>query len=339
MLEFGSDNYFKWGRQSVSSNSSHKVLISASGIQCDFRDISYYVNKKQGFPSIKDTGLMDVFLGGEGFGFSIKLATADSSDKQRFFKVEKIDVTIKHLSIKLKQSKFKVVFALAKPLLLKIMRPVIQKVLEKQIKDSVDKLDAMAYAVHEEATKAASEVKENPEEAQNVYNRYYQAGQQQLLKGKQKKDKVQKDVSVNVAVTQHDSIFKDIKLPGGISTKATEYKDLAAKGEKWESPVFSIGSASESANITKPTNPVRKVHDVTEARLTHPSESQHLNGTNGNTNGHSNGLQAGSNGTYSNGNGYTNGNGSKSSVTNGALGTNGHSIGQPPAGYTGNVNQ
>jgi len=63
-----------------------------------------------------------------------------------------------------------------------------------------------------------------------------------------------------LAVTQHDSIFKNIQLPGGISTKATEYKDLAAKGDKWESPIFSIGSAKETSSLPKVANVTRKPH-------------------------------------------------------------------------------
>ena len=63
-----------------------------------------------------------------------------------------------------------------------------------------------------------------------------------------------------MAVTKHDSVFKDISLPGGISTKATEFKELAAKGDKWESPVFSIGSAKESTDIPKLSPVTRKPH-------------------------------------------------------------------------------
>jgi hypothetical protein len=54
-----------------------------------------------------------------------------------------------------------------------------------------------------------------------------------------------------MAVTKQGSVFKNISLPGGISTKATEFKELAAKGDKWESPVFSIGNAKESTDIPK----------------------------------------------------------------------------------------
>eukprot|EP00262_Sarcandra_glabra_P002056 TRINITY_DN12314_c0_g1_i1.p1 TRINITY_DN12314_c0_g1~~TRINITY_DN12314_c0_g1_i1.p1 ORF type:complete len:151 (+),score=15.41 TRINITY_DN12314_c0_g1_i1:34-453(+) len=77
-------------------------------------------------------------------------------------------------------------------------------------------------------------------------------------------------------MTQQDSIFKNISLPGGISTKATEYKDLAAKGDKWESPVFSIGSASESTTLPKATAVARKPHQTRTGGVrgsNHPSIS------------------------------------------------------------------
>ena len=61
-----------------------------------------------------------------------------------------------------------------------------------------------------------------------------------------------------MAVTKQDSIFANISLPGGISTKATEFKELAVKGDKWESPVFSIGSAPESTDIPKLPTVTRK---------------------------------------------------------------------------------
>ena len=96
----------------------------------------------------------------------------------------------------------------------------------------------------------------DPEHVQNMYQNYAGAFQRELEKGKQKKDEVVADKQVNVAMTQQDSIFKNISLPGGISTKATEYKNLAEKGEKWESPVFSIGTAGETPN----TNSLKQQH-------------------------------------------------------------------------------
>jgi hypothetical protein len=285
VLEFGSDNFWRWGRKQISSRSKNKMMLSVSGVQMDLRDVSYYVKRKQGFPSITDKGVMDVFMGGSGFSFKVEMETADKNDRIHYFKINKVSTDIKNLSIKIKKSNHKLLFSMFKPLLLKVMRPVIQRVLEKQIKDSVNQLDAIIYDIKSEADKAAESAKRNPDpqNIQNMYQRYASAANQRIMQGKQKKAKLEertKDTKVNVAVTQHDSIFKNISLPGGISTKATEYKELAAKGDKWESPVFSIGSAKESSSLPKIASVTRKPHgrpggyDV--ADTTQPSEfSQH----------------------------------------------------------------
>ena len=278
-VEFGSDNYFRWGRKKVSNKRHNSVMISASGIQLDLKDVSYYIKKKQGFPSITDTGVMDIFLGGEGFSFKLQASTAHKKDAQHFAKVDKVDVTIKHLNIKVKKSNHKLLFGIAKPILLKVMRPAIQKVLEKQIKDSFTKADEFFFRVNTSVNKAVEAAKQDPESAPGIYQQYVTAVQRELTAKKEKAEKIASNTQgefgqrlgqsqlltkslVNTAITKQDSIFKDISLPGGISTKATEYKELAAKGDKWESPIFSIGSAKESSSIPKLTPVSRKVRPL-----------------------------------------------------------------------------
>jgi hypothetical protein len=268
VMEFGSDNYWRWGRKSITNKNKNKVMLSVSGVQMDLRDVSYYLKKKQGFPSITDKGVMDIFMGGSGFSFKVELETADKAREHaqtHFFKVTKVETDIQNLSIKLKKSNHKLLFNMFKPLLLKVMRPIIQKVLEKQIKDSVNQVDGMLYDIKKEADRAEAEAKRNPdpEHLQNMYQRYASAAQNRVMQGKQKKEQLKektKDTQVNVAVTQHDSIFKNISLPGGISTKATEYKELAAKGDKWESPIFSIGSARETSSLPQVAKVTRRPH-------------------------------------------------------------------------------
>lgn len=313
MFEFGSDNYWRWGRRDFSSRNKNKVMMSVSGVQMDLRDVAYYVKKKEGFPSIADKGLMDIFLGGTGLSFKVAMETADKSDKDHFFKINTVTVDVKNLNIKLKQSNHKLLFALFKPLLLKVMRPVVQKVAEKAIRDNVQKLDAMLFKVKREADRAQEEAKNNPnpEHAQNMYQRYFNAFQKQMQKGNEKKEKTKEaaaDKQFNMAVTKHDSIFKNISLPGGISSKATEYRDLAHKGEKWESPVFSIGSAGESTKLPSMSEPKRKHHNVTQGGVRGKGE------TGGQ--GASGGQGAKTNGGYSSG-GYSSGGYSSGGNTSG----------------------
>ncbi|KAH7384117.1 hypothetical protein DE146DRAFT_667909 [Phaeosphaeria sp. MPI-PUGE-AT-0046c] len=270
VLEFGSDNYWRWGRKQITNKNKNKVMLSVSGVQMDLRDVSYYIKRKQGFPSITDKGVMDIFMGGSGFSFKVEMETADrarenNGPQTHFFKVNKVETDIQNLQIKLKKSNHKLLFNMFKPLLLKVMRPAIQKVLEKQIKDNVNQLDSILYDIKKEADRAEAEAKRNPDpqNLMNMYQRYASAAQRRVMQGKEKKQQLQertKDTQVNMAVTQHDSIFKNISLPGGISSKATEYKDLAAKGDKWESPIFSIGSAKETTSLPQAPKVTRKPH-------------------------------------------------------------------------------
>lgn len=211
-------------------------------------------------------------MGGTGLSFKIEMETSDKKDTKHFFKVNKISVDVKNLKLKVKKSKHKLLFSLFKPLLLKVMRPAIQKAAEKQIRSNLEQLDATIFAVRQEVQRAEAELKANPDPAtaQNVYQRYASAINKQVLQARKKKAELEtraSETKANVAVTAHDSIFPDIKLPGGISSKATEYKDLAAKGERWESPVFSIGSAKESSNVPKIAAVTRKPHIVTNGGL------------------------------------------------------------------------
>jgi Family of unknown function (DUF5923)/Protein of unknown function (DUF4449) len=194
VLEFGSDNYFRWGRKKISNKHDNKIMISASGVQMDLKDVSYYVKKKQGFPSITDTGVMDIYLGGEGFSFKIAASNAHKKDRQHFAKIDKVTVDVKNLKIKIKQSKHKLLFSIVKPILLKVMRPVIQKVLEKQIRDSFTQADAYFYDIHLEAQRAVDRAKANPdpENVTNIYKEYVTAIQKKMTA---KKEAAQEKVS------------------------------------------------------------------------------------------------------------------------------------------------
>jgi len=260
VLEIASENYKRWGRKKIANKSRHSVEVKVAGIQMDLRDVSYYIKRKQGFPSITDQGVANFLLAGEGFTFRLKLASPDEKDSHSFFKVEKVDVDVKNLNIKLVKSSHKMLFNLFKPLMLKVLRPGMQKALEKAIKDQAKRLDSLLFQIKQEADRALEQAREEPDSAPNIYNRYVTAAQKRVLQGKQKAQEVAADKKVNYAITKEDSIFPHIHLPGGISSKATEYKELARKGDKWESPVFSIGSAGKSSDIPDAPRVVRKPH-------------------------------------------------------------------------------
>ena len=77
ILEIHADSFFRFGRKKIHNRKFYRFSVHVSQIQCDLKDVAYYIKKKQGFPSITDTGVMDLFLGGHGLSFDMKLATAD----------------------------------------------------------------------------------------------------------------------------------------------------------------------------------------------------------------------------------------------------------------------
>lgn len=259
-----SENYLRWGRKKIANKSKHAVEVKVAGIQMDLRDVSYYVKRKHGFPSLSDTGVADIILAGDGFSFKLKMSTADPKDRQNFFKVDKVDVEVKNFNIKLKKSHHKLLFGLFKPIMLKVIRPALQKAVEKAIRDKINELDGLLYQIKLEADKAADEVANDPSKAQSIYSRYVTAAQNKFLHKKKKAEEFAADKKVNYAVTKEESIFPNIHLSGGISSKATEYKELARKGDRWESPVFSIGSASRSTDIPPAPKVTRKPHRTAE---------------------------------------------------------------------------
>lgn len=59
----------------ISDESHHEITLHLSHIQADMRDIAFYFNKKSGIPKIKDSGLADVILGGEGLSVCSSLCS------------------------------------------------------------------------------------------------------------------------------------------------------------------------------------------------------------------------------------------------------------------------
>ncbi|KAM3554994.1 hypothetical protein MY1884_005831 [Beauveria asiatica] len=312
VAELVSNNNWKWGRKNIANRNQNIVDLKVSGIQMDLRDVSYHIKRKTGFPKITDTGVADILLPGDGFSFRMKVSTADKTDRQNIFKVEKVDVNFKSLNVKLKKSKFKGLFAIFKPVLLRALRPALQKAVEKAIKDQCNEYDRTLYELKKEADRAGEHPGEDGKKT-NFFKRFYDAGQQRALKNKQEQEQLKKNKSddnkkINITMTDDESIFPGLKLPGGVSSKATEYKQLALKGEKWESPVFSIGNAGKSRDIPAAPQIVNKTRGAATGAGAGSGVTGSGNTLAGVNEAGAGGLAAGSgfaagNGLHSNGNG------------------------------------
>ncbi|KAK9387376.1 hypothetical protein V1515DRAFT_74826 [Lipomyces mesembrius] len=262
--------FIRWGRKANSKGKHCKFVVNVSGIQCDLIDACYYVHKKAGFPSIRDTGIADFFLGREGIDIKMHLSTADSKNRNSFFNVDNVEVKIKDLEVKLKKSNHKLLFNIFRPLLIVVAKPGLKRVLQKQIRESFDELDETAYKIHLEKKRIAADMRQKPdvEKEPSTLQMYLDAAKSEILRQKEKKREMEAkgtkaEGKVNVAMTRDDSILKNIVLPSGYtSTKATMFKKMAAEGDRWKSKVFSIGTAAPSKEFTVPVEISRRSREA-----------------------------------------------------------------------------
>lgn len=60
-------NFIKFSPyNNIGDEHHHELTLHFGQVQADMRDVAFYFNKKSGFPKIKDSGLADVVLGGNG---------------------------------------------------------------------------------------------------------------------------------------------------------------------------------------------------------------------------------------------------------------------------------
>lgn len=245
----------------------------------------------------QDQGVLDIFLGGSGLSFKMKISLFEDGkgDGHHFFKVDFVKVDIKKFKLKIKESKHKALLTVGKSFMMAPLTKAIGKAVELAIKQKFEEADAFAYRIKLEADKVRKEAQNDPENIPNIYREYLSAIQREMAKGQKKAQKAQEavqDKEFKMVMTMDESMFPNIILPGGISRKATEYKELAKQGDGWKSNVFGIGRAKPSNNFPTPKEVTRKPHSVAQGGLRSPQNASNTksatgqSGYNGNQQGY-----------------------------------------------------
>lgn len=123
----------------------HSLHLHLSHIQTDMRDVAFYFRKKSGLPKLKDSGLADVLLGGDGLSvcfsrvvlkhrLTIRFSQAtihleSSSDPTTLYDIKNIAVKVDTLKFAIRDSKH--------DLLYKTLRPLATGLIKKQIQKAV----------------------------------------------------------------------------------------------------------------------------------------------------------------------------------------------------------
>ena len=71
IIAMDAHNHMKFSPyDAITDESHHKFTFHLEQMQADMRDVAFYYRKKTGIPKMKDSGLADVLLGGEGLSVS-----------------------------------------------------------------------------------------------------------------------------------------------------------------------------------------------------------------------------------------------------------------------------
>lgn len=256
-LSISNSNFVRLSSKDKSfSHSVHRARIRLEGVQMNLREMNYYLKKKQGFPSIEDVGLADVYLG-HGADIEVTVASSEKSDASHFYNVEDVTVSVRDMDIKLRKSKYKPIFIFTRPVLMRTLKQAVTHALEKTVRDLFESGDRELWEMHKDVKSRKQKYESlDDEDAPSTPSMYFQAlGRRITLHREEKKDS---DTEVHAAMTSDDARMKGIKLPHQRSDQAQKWKNESLNGNTWHSGVFALGSASTTKDLPHPSIRSRK---------------------------------------------------------------------------------
>ncbi|KAG2135159.1 hypothetical protein DEU56DRAFT_401150 [Suillus clintonianus] len=203
----------------------HEFTITLSQIQADIRDVALYFRKKT-FPRMRDSGIADVILGGQGMTVTIQLVSADK-DRSSVFKVKNVHVKVDSLRFSIRDSKHDLFYKTLKPIATTVVKKHIQKAVAQAIRTGLEYLDGQLVTVRDRM----EESKTNEEMSRRQVL-------QDLFKHK-------KDESASIKTSESKSHFKVVHNkrssmiqeghPAGWVNRTTEREEKAKEGKEWRS--------------------------------------------------------------------------------------------------------
>ncbi|KAJ3775469.1 hypothetical protein FB446DRAFT_786011 [Lentinula raphanica] len=143
------------------TTNKHSLHLHLSQIQTDMRDVAFYFRKKSGLPKLKDSGLADVLLGGDGLSATVHLES--SSDPTTLYDIKNIAVKVDTLKFAIRDSKHDLLYKTLRPLATGLIKKQIQKAVADAMRTGLEWLGEELVAVRDrmnEAREGASEDEE-----------------------------------------------------------------------------------------------------------------------------------------------------------------------------------
>jgi len=140
IVEIDIRNHFKLSAyERIKNENIHEFSISFSQIQADLRDVAFYFNKKTGFPKLKDSGIADVLLAGDGVSGKVHIESA--SRPGSVFSVKEVKCKVESLKFSIRDTKHDLLYSTLRPLASGLIKKQIQKAIEDAIRSGLSQLD------------------------------------------------------------------------------------------------------------------------------------------------------------------------------------------------------
>jgi hypothetical protein len=218
---------------SIPDKHTHDLKLTFGHIQCDMRDVAFYYHKKTGIPKIRDSGLADVFLGGEGLTVKVHIKSA-GKDKSSVYHVEDVSVKVDSLKFSVRDSKHDLLYKTLKPLATGLVKKQISKAIQDAIRTGLEYFDGQLVQVRDKMAEASTD--DNTSRTQVLKDMF-----------ERKQDEAKSAASI---ASKRDSQFKivakrdSVLIPQGHESgwinRQAERQAAANEGEGWKSKAFSI---------------------------------------------------------------------------------------------------
>ncbi|QRV89055.1 hypothetical protein RhiJN_17073 [Ceratobasidium sp. AG-Ba] len=233
VVEIEAHNYIKFSPyKSIGDDQAHDLTLSFGHIQADMRDVAFYFNKKSGIPKLKDSGVADVLLGGEGLSAKVHIKNAPAKDKSSVFYVKDVRVKIDSLKFSIRDSKHDALYKILKPLATGLVKKQIAKAIEDAIRTGLEYVDEQLVATRDRMNEAqATGEKSRTDVLKEMFER----------KKDEASTKASKTDSQFKIVSKRDSILiPEAGHEGGWINKQADREAAAKDGQGWKSKAFSI---------------------------------------------------------------------------------------------------
>ncbi|KAI0057660.1 hypothetical protein BV25DRAFT_1970625 [Artomyces pyxidatus] len=225
-------NFMKFSPyNAIKDVSHHEFTLTFGQIQADMKDVAFYFKKKTGIPKLSDSGLADVFLGGNGLTATVHLVSADK-DRTSVFKVKNVNVKVDSLKFSIRDSKHDILYKTLRPLATGLIKRQIQKAVADAITTGMEYVDGQLVGVRDRMDEASkSDELSRTEALKSLFQKKKEETAESVKSADNKRHSQFK------LVAQRDSsIIPEVGHPAGWSGKAQERVDLAREeGKEWRS--------------------------------------------------------------------------------------------------------